>query len=119
MRRLQWPCFGLLSISLLFVWLNYAQAVNLTWQFDDYLNLKLLSQASSHAGLFDFVFGGTAGPLGRPLSLISFLPNYADWTGNPWGVVRLNILIHCFNGLMVYAIAIRLLGEDEYLQGAL
>ena len=78
----------------------YGFARGLTWQFDDRINLSGLGGLSSRTGLLDFVLGGVAGPAGRPLSLLSFLPNYADWPGNPWGVVRGNLLLHILNGLM-------------------
>ncbi|WP_038206374.1 hypothetical protein [Xenophilus azovorans] len=89
-------------------WLLYAQARGMTWQFDDLINLRTLAGVSTHAGLVDFVFGGVAGPSGRPLSLLTFVANYDDWTGNPWGVSRLNLLLHGFNGMLVFLLMRRL-----------
>src|SRR5690606_12813235 len=66
----------------------YALARGLTWQFDDWINLKDLAGASSPDGLRAFLFGGVAGPSGRPVALLSFLPNYVDWPDNPWGFVQ-------------------------------
>lgn len=89
----------------------YAQAAGMTWQFDDLANLRTLGAVSTQAGLIDFVFGGASGPLGRPLSLLTLVANYDDWTGNPWGVSRLNLLIHLLNGALVYLLCTRLLGR--------
>lgn len=93
---------ALLMVVLLFAataW-SYRLASGMTWQFDDLANLRGLAGASHWAGLRDFVFGGTAGPSGRPLSLLAFVPNYADWTGNPWGFARGNLLLHGLNALL-------------------
>ena len=112
-KKHQWLSLLLLVGSLFLAWEIYSQAENLTWQFDDFLNLKLLSHVSNHTGLIDFAFGGIAGPLGRPISLLTFLPNYADWSGNPWGVVQLNLVLHCLNALLVYLIAVRIFCEEK------
>lgn len=48
-----------------------------------------------------FVFGGTAGPTGRPLSLISFLIDGTNWPTDAWPFKRTNLVIHLFNGLLV------------------
>lgn len=102
---------GLLLVVMCSVggWRLYSLAQGMTWQFDDYINLRGLTNASTLPGVLDFVFGGTAGPLGRPLSLLTFLANYADWDKNPWGVARLNLLFHCLNGVLAYLLARRLL----------
>lgn len=88
---------------------TYALAEGLTWQFDDFVNLKTLTSASSPAGVLNFVFGGSAGPLGRPLSLITFLANYGDWPTNPWRMVQLTFLIHAMNGALVFLLLNRVL----------
>lgn len=105
------PAFPLLPFLLAIgglYWI-YSLAQGLTWQFDDFINLKGLKDVSSAAGLADFVFGGVAGPLGRPLSLITFVANYADWPQNPWGVVRLTLILHAINGALVFLLARRIL----------
>ena len=83
---------------LVVIYFFYVQARGLGWQFDDYLNLKGLAAASDGFGVAEFVFGGNAGPLGRPLSLASFLINYDDLlNNNPWGFVHITIIIHLMN----------------------
>ncbi len=93
----------------------YSLAQGLTWQFDDLINLKGLSDVSSRTGLVNFVFGGIAGPLGRPVSLITFVANYADWPGNPWGIVQLTLVLHAINSALVFLLARRILLSSHHL----
>lgn len=97
-------CLGIVGLYAVY-WLAHG----LTWQFDDFANLRSLADANSSAGVANFVFGGTAGPLGRPLSLATFLANYGDWPSNPWGMVQLTIVIHVLNGAVVFLLLSRLL----------
>ena len=102
--------FGLISstifFSLGFIYIFfyiYQQAQGLTWQFDDYINLKDLSNVSSLQGLNNFIFGGVAGPTGRPVSLLTFLANYNDWmTNHPWGFVETTLIWHLLNTCLVF-----------------
>ncbi|WP_431475357.1 hypothetical protein RVM24_10005 [Marinobacter sp. KM021] len=83
-------------------WVIYSFADGLTWQFDDWHNLNKLSEVSSYSGFLDFVYGGNAGPTGRPISLLSFMPDYEHWPSNPWGVVQGNLLWHLMNAMLVF-----------------
>lgn len=87
---------------------SYHFARGLTWQFDDQINLGGLVGVSDRQGFLNFVAGGVAGPAGRPLSLLSFVPNYADWPGNPWGMVQGNVLLHLLNGLLAWLLLAQL-----------
>ena len=87
---------------------SYHFAQGLTWQFDDQINLGGLVGVSDRQGFLNFVAGGVAGPAGRPLSLLSFVPNYADWPGNPWGMVQGNVLLHLLNGLLAWLLLAQL-----------
>lgn len=91
----------------------YAQAQGLTWQFDDLINLRGLEGVSSWSGLQSFVFGGVAGPGGRPLALLSFVPDYPHWPGNPWGMVRGALSWHLMNALLVFLLARVLLTQQK------
>lgn len=52
--------------------------------------------------LIAFVLSGNAGPLGRPLSLLSFLLNDFAWPSDPESFLYTNILIHLLNGCLVF-----------------
>lgn len=88
--------------------LLYWQARGMMWGFDDRINLSGLAAVSDPDGLAHFVLGGIAGPLGRPLSLLSFLPNYSDWPSNAWGFSQLTLLLHVLNALLVFLLVSRL-----------
>lgn len=113
LRRLPaWHNFAILAglvLGIAGLYAVYALADGLTWQFDDYVNLKTLADTSSSDGVINFVFGGGAGPLGRPLSLATFLASYGDWPANPWGMVQLTFVIHSINGALVFLLLNRIL----------
>jgi hypothetical protein len=48
-----------------------------------------------------FVFGGAAGPTGRPLALFSFLLDGNNWPTDPWPFKRTNLVIHLLNGALL------------------
>lgn len=48
-----------------------------------------------------FVFGGHAGPTGRPLALASFLIDANNWPTDPWPFKRTNLIIHMINGAVL------------------
>jgi hypothetical protein len=79
---------------------------------DDHPNLERLED---HGGVKDldtlrmFVFDGIAGPTGRPVSLLSFLIDGQTWPTDPYPFKRTNILIHAFNGVLIFAIVLQLL----------
>jgi hypothetical protein len=104
--------FALAALALAVIlgvgWI-YAQARGLMWGFDDNFNLKGLANVSSYHGLVNFVFEGVAGPLGRPLSLLTFVANYADWPKHPWGFVRVSMLLHFMNAALLFMLARRLI----------
>ena len=97
----------LLVLGAVLFW-AYSFARGLTWQFDDQINLSGLIGVSNRDGFLSFVAGGIAGPGGRPLSLLSFLPNYADWPGNPWGMVQGTFLWHALNALLLWLLFVQM-----------
>lgn len=63
-----------------------------------------------------YVFGGIAGPTGRPLALLSFLIDGNDWPTDPWPFKRTNLVIHLVNGALLgvlTAAILRLLQFDR------
>ncbi len=73
--------------------------------FDDIPNLELLGE---HGGLtsfdktIDFISSAQSGPLGRPLSLLSFTFDGQTWPTDPRPFRMTNLLIHLINGLLVF-----------------
>ena len=74
------------------------------WLFDDFDSLSALGD---FGGVRDwetfkaFVLGGTAGPTGRPLALLSFLIDGQDWPTEAWPFKRTNVVIHLLNGALL------------------
>lgn len=80
--------------------------------FDDYPNLEALGDfgAVDDVESFNrFVFGGFSGPLGRPLSLASFLLDDNTWPSNPAWFKETNLKIHLLTGVLLCWASLNLL----------
>jgi tetratricopeptide (TPR) repeat protein len=64
-----------------------------------------------------FVFGGTAGPTGRPLSLLTFLADAQDWPADSWPFKRTNLLIHLLNGVLLGLLISQVLAALKFDRG--
>ena len=56
-----------------------------------------------------FVFGGTAGPTGRPVALLTFLMDGNNWPTDALPFKRTNLVIHLLNALLLFVLARKLL----------
>lgn len=97
--------FGILFFSLVVLSASYALALPGYWLFDESANLAGLSRINDVQSFSDFVMGGGAGPLGRPISLASFALQSAAWPNDPGAFLRVNIVIHILNTFLVYLLA--------------
>ena len=61
-----------------------------------------------------FVFGGTAGPTGRPLALLTFLVDANNWPAESLPFKRTNLIIHLANAALLGLLARRLLALLGY-----
>ncbi len=71
---------------------------------DDIPNLKSLNQnltVETTERLKQFVLGGSSGPTGRPLSLLSFLVNDFGWPSEAKTFKYTNVFIHLLNGALI------------------
>jgi hypothetical protein len=57
-----------------------------------------------------FVFGGHAGPTGRPLALLTFLIDANNWPADPWPFKRTNLLMHLVSGGLLGILTTQVLG---------
>ncbi|HEX7769838.1 MAG TPA: hypothetical protein VF422_07400, partial [Dokdonella sp.] len=72
--------------------------------FDDYVNLPALGQygpVDNPRTLIRYLTVGLGDPLGRPLSMLSFLIDARDWPTAAAPFLRTNILLHLLNGLLL------------------
>lgn len=83
----------------------YAPGLSGGFLLDDFGTLKSLGdrgEIDSSSTAWIFISGGDAGPLGRPLSLLSFLIDARTWPTPPEPFKKTNILLHCLNGLLLF-----------------
>jgi hypothetical protein len=98
----------ILAAGFLIVFVCYNQALGGRYHFDDEANLKGLAEIQTTRDALDFVVSGRAGPLGRPLSLASFVPQAYAWPSSPDIFLKTNIAIHLINGLLAIWVMLRL-----------
>jgi hypothetical protein len=89
-------------------WFVYRPALTGTFLLDDLPTLGDLGSVNDLNSALHFILSGFAGPLGRPIALASFLPQASaiGLTAEPF--IRINILIHLLNGLLVFVFARKL-----------
>ena len=116
--------FGLL-IGL--AWVVHLPGLQGGFLFDDMPNLSELGARGgieSWESFKSFVFHGAAGPLGRPLSLASFLLDGNFWPTLPGPFKRTNVLLHLLTGVLLCWTTLNLLRlygvrEDQARWGAI
>ncbi|MGB5512042.1 MAG: hypothetical protein WBM87_10065 [Woeseiaceae bacterium] len=90
-----------LAAALILAGIGYSASLGSNFQLDDQANLGSLESVSDRTSMIDFVLGGTAGPLGRPLSLLTFALQADQWSQGPDAFLRVNIAIHLLNALLL------------------
>jgi hypothetical protein len=92
----------LVSALLVLGWFVYRPALGGTFLLDDISNLGDLRTVTDFESATGFVLSGTAGPLGRPIALATFVPQASHWDSSAASFLTINILIHLLNGLLLY-----------------
>jgi hypothetical protein len=101
---------GLLALA----WFCYAPGLAGGFLFDDFVNLNELGRhgrIDDGAALARYLTNATGDPVGRPLSLLSFLIDARDWPADPWPFLRTNLCLHLLNGLLLFVV-LRALGRQ-------
>ena len=101
-----------LFLLLLLTVCLYAIGLDSDFLLDDTANLSGLAEIEQY-GFFYYIFSGTAGPSGRPLSLLTFALQYPAWPDNPFPFKAVNLALHCANGILVWLISSRLIRPLE------
>ncbi|MDK8463821.1 hypothetical protein [Marinobacter sp. SS13-12] len=103
--------FQVLIASLLTVAV-YALGFSGGFYFDDEWNIlrnqALQLDSLAFEGLWNAALSGTAGPLGRPISVLSFALNHVFFGLDPFYFKLVNLTIHVFCGWVIYALALAL-----------
>lgn len=100
-HRRNWRAWTGFCAILVFAWLCYQPAITAPFQFDDDFNLRGLATIEDTSSALEFIFTGIAGPTGRPLALASFALQAGQWELGASAFLRVNILIHLVNALLV------------------
>ncbi len=102
----------LLLCSLVITFLIYQQGLYGDYVFDDAANIlenkKLTITTLDWASLQAAWGSGDAGPLGRPIAMLSFALNHYLTGFDPYYFKLTNLIIHLFNGILVFFISLKL-----------
>jgi hypothetical protein len=93
---------------LLVAWFAYRPAMNSVFMLDDFPNLAGLEAVVDAETALQFVVSGTAGPVGRPLSLATFAAQAQAWDESATPFIGVNIAIHLLNGLLACLLFLQL-----------
>jgi hypothetical protein len=91
-------------LLLLLAWWAYSPGLHSGFLFDDFNNLDQIGaygRVDNLHALAYYLTSGIADPIGRPLSLLSFLIDARDWPADPEPFKRTNILLHLLNGVLL------------------
>ena len=102
-----------LAVILIIGWVCYSPAFGGAFLLDDYDNLGGLARVQDSDTALYFVLSGNAGPTGRPVALASFLPHAEHWAEDATPFIRVNILIHLLNGVLLYLFVRQLLTQRD------
>lgn len=94
------------------VFFVYQQGFTGGFLLDDYQNLLPLTNkggVTDLKSLSAFVFGNQSGPLGRPVSMLSFLIDDQYWPSDPSNYKQTNVMLHCINALLFAWLSILIL----------
>jgi hypothetical protein len=103
-------CLGLFAIAPL----AYANVLDNFFLSDDFVTLARLA-----GGDFSPVYAPTQGGLFRPLFTLSHFLDLRLWGLNPFGFHLTNVVLHAANACLTYAVAKRLLRNDDLTPAAL
>ncbi|MEJ1098012.1 MULTISPECIES: hypothetical protein [unclassified Pseudoxanthomonas] len=104
----------LLALTALVYWPGLAGP----FLFDDKSNLQPLQEwESGNSDLRSVILGNHSGPAGRSVSMASFAATTALWGYTPWGFKLGNLLIHLFNGVLVFLL-FRAIARRDPVMGA-
>jgi len=88
-------------LILVLAWICYRPALSGVFQLDDAGNLADLAFVEDTSTAADFVLAGKAGPLGRPIALLTFALQADHWEQGANAFLRLNILLHLLNSVLL------------------
>lgn len=119
MSKLPWHWL-MLALVLGLTAIAYLPGLTGGFMFDDFVNLDALGKTGpidTWAAFWRYLTSGDADPVGRPISLLSFLLDAQDWPADPAAFLRTNLCIHLLNGVLLFSLLLQLgralSGEDR------
>ena len=103
---------ALFCLCLAVALLAYLPGLGGAFVVDDFANLDNLDLFRDGPFLDTFlryVLNGFSSPLGRPLALATFAVQYPSWPLHAGDFIYVNVLLHLFNGCLLFAVFLRLL----------
>jgi tetratricopeptide (TPR) repeat protein len=108
-----------ITFYTLFIWVLfvnfyiYSLGLSGDYVFDDSANIlentKIAINTLDWNGLKSAFLSGGAGPLGRPISMLTFALNHYFTGFNPFYFKLTNLIIHSINGILVYFLILQIL----------
>lgn len=102
-----------LGLALLLTLAAYWPGLQGGFLFDDFANLPTLGESGpvdNWLTFWRYITSGTADPTGRPLTVLTFLLDARDWPADPYPFKLTNLILHLFNGVLLYVLLARLGG---------
>jgi protein O-mannosyl-transferase len=101
---------------LVLVLAAYWPGLHGSFLFDDFGNLPVLGATGpvdTWPTFCRYITSGTADPIGRPLTLLTFLLDARDWPADPYPFKRTSLILHLVNGVLL-ALLLRQLGREVF-----
>ncbi|WP_245748263.1 hypothetical protein, partial [Halopseudomonas yangmingensis] len=96
------PTYYALIAALIILYFVYSSGLGGTLYYDDFRPISGLGNIVDLNSKIAYVLGETSGPLGRPISMLTFLANQNDWPDNVHNILLFNIILHCINAVIVF-----------------
>lgn len=96
---------------MLLAWSAYRPGLHGSFLFDDFANFPALGNSGpvdNWPTFWRYITSGIADPTGRPLTLLTFLIDGRDWPADPYSFKQTNLILHLFNGVLLYLLLARL-----------
>jgi len=115
--------FFVLFLIIIFSFLIYSPGLSGNYVFDDIANIvenkKITILSLNYMNLKAAFWSGDAGPLGRPISMLSFALNYYYTGFDPYYFKITNLIVHLLNGILVYFLTFKILihlNKNEHIK---
>jgi tetratricopeptide (TPR) repeat protein len=101
-------------LLLLVVWFAYVPGLSGPLMLDDFATLFPLTKAEAgEIPVSEALWRGEVGPLGRPVSMMSFWLNWLSTGDSVWYLKYTNLLLHLLCGTLVFWLSGRLLQQPS------